>query len=546
MELLEWLENRASAEEIKLGDRKYFTPVFVGIVCLLTLICGIIYSAMSKTVYFWDDATYWDIGRMLAEKPINASFFKEVYSSVGTSDYNYFGAVPIALWMKVFGITRVSYIACIITLYLVPAEIILYRIAASLSKAPKLAFVICVLIMPSVVYLACIGFMDVGGVLIGLACYYLYNKKTEPKREIINHIILGVLLSVIMVYRRYFAFFSVAFLTAMAIDCILFKKSKRNFAITLVAAGAVLLVCFSGFLFNILLKDYGTLYSGYKYNVMTDLKLITRYFGVVFLVLALVGVPLLAIKKRDTACVFPIIQIMVCALMFISTQTHGQQHLLLYVPGLAMLVIFGVNAINKEWILVGLCVVTAMNFISPFINRVQPQNIQEIKGLAIAPSYSVKPKVREDVADILKVKQNLNLIIPKGKTCGVIASSFVVNSSILANVEASLNRRTGREDNYIIGMPEVDSRDFWRLSEMYESDYLLVASPPQTHLAEGEQTIITEAVKSFENNTDFARSFKKVKAFKGRIGEVELELYKRVGDVSETAKTEFKSRLNIQ
>lgn len=545
LELLEWLEGR-TAERVRLKDRKYFTHVYVGIVCVLTLLSGILYAALSKTVYFWDDATYWDIGRMLSQKPLNLSFFSEVYRSIGASDYNYLGAVPIALWLKVFGVTRVSYIACIITLYLIPAEIVLYRLTKNLSKAPLFTFTACVLIMPSVLYLACIGFMDVGGVLVGLACYYLYYKETTVAKQRINHSVLGVLLTVIMVFRRYFAFFSVAFLTAMAIDCILFKKSKANFAITVAAAGVVLIACFHTFLFNILLQDYGTLYSGYKYSVMTDLKLITRYFGVVFLAVTLVGVPILSARKRNTAFVFPLIQIMVCVLMFVSTQTHGQQHLLLYVPSLAMLVIAGVNVIDKQYMLVGLCVITAMNFVSPMINRVQPQNIQEIHGLAVAPSYSVKPKVRDDAGEILRVKQSLDTIIPEGKTCGVAASSFTVNSSILTNVEASLNRRAERDDEYIVGLPEVDSRDYWRLGEIYESDYLLVGVPPQTHLADGEQTIITELVNSFVNGTDIAGAFEQVREFKGRIDGVELKLYKRVSEVSETAKTEYKSRLNIK
>ncbi len=542
MELLEWLESNHSKNRTKLTEKKYFNTVFVVGVCLLTLIFGIMYVLMSKTVYFWDDSTYWDIGRILARTPVNGAFFAEVYKSIGTSDYNYFAAVPLAFWMKVFGITRVSYIAGIITLYLIPAQIAAYFLARRISKAPKFAFIISVLSMPAASYITNIGFIDIGGVLIGILCYYIYFKKSRDKNWK-DCILLGILLTVIMVFRRYFAFFSVSFITAMVIDCILFKKNPKHIIITLMSAGLTLVVLFYPFLTNILLKDYGTLYSSYKYNISTDLKLITRYFGILFIATALSAVPLSIIKKRDMRSVFSIIQIFVCAAMFLATQTHGQQHLLLYVPGLTVLIMLLINCIDKSHMLISLSVITAITFISPCINREQPQNIQEIKRLSIAPTYSVKPKKRSDVKEVLALKRKLDKKIPEGKKCGVLASSFVINSSILDNIVPSLNLKETREDSYIIGLPEVDSRDYWRLSEIYNCDYILVAIPAQTHLAKNEQTIIEEAVRSFINHTDIAQAFSEASDFSANIGDIELKLYKRSKDVTKTAMTEFELRL---
>ena len=101
MELLEWVENSKKTSRKKLIEMKYFDLCFVGTLCLLALIFSVLYVLMSKTVYFWDDSTYWDIGRMLADKPLNFGFIKDVYNSAGTSDYNYFVAVPVSLWMKI-------------------------------------------------------------------------------------------------------------------------------------------------------------------------------------------------------------------------------------------------------------------------------------------------------------------------------------------------------------------------------------------------------------------------------------------------------------
>ena len=263
------------------------------------------------------------------------------------------------------------------------------------------------------------------------------------------------------------------------------------------------------------------------------------------LVMYAVGILLiyLAIKKKELRCLSAIMQIVICASMFMLTQTHGQQHLLMYVPPLIMLVMFAVDGIDKKGLLITLSVVALLNFLSPSINRVQPKNIQEIKTLSLFPSYSVKPETRSDINAILALKRNLDKKIPEGENCGVLASSFTLNSSILINVVPSLNKKEIRQDNYIIGLPEVDSRDYWRLNELYQCGYLLVATPAQTHLSPKEQTIIVQAVKSFDEGTDIANSFMEITDFKTKIGDVDVRLYKRIKEVSETEKTEFELKL---
>lgn len=543
MELLEWIEINEQNSQKKITEHKYFSLFFVGAISLISLIFGIIYVLLSKTVYFWDDATYWDIGRLLAEKPFGLTFLKDVYSSIGTSDYNYLVAIPVAIWMKAFGITRVSYIISIIIFYLIPSEVMIYSLAKKLSKVPEFAFVTTILAIPSLWYITSIGFIDIAGVFIGLVCYYLYMTNVLDNKKYLKNILLGALLVLMMVMRRYFAFFAVSFITVSVIDSVIFKRNIKEMACMLLSVVLILLVFFYPFFKNILLKDYGTLYSSYRYDLWTDLKLITRYFGTFFVLVVLVGGVQLIAKKRDLMCGFAILQMIVCAAMFVSTQTHGQQHLLLYIPGLVMVFIRLTNAINKKRFLIFVCLLTIFNAISPCIGRVQPNNIREIKTLAMFPSYSVKPKKRNDINSILALKRTLDKKIPEGTKCGVLSSSFVINSSILINVVPSLNMKEERTDNYIVGLPEVDSRDYWRLNEIYECDYILVATPAQTHLASGEQTIITETVKSFEDGTDIADAFSQVMDFKMKVGEITLKLYKRSMPVSETAKTEFQMKL---
>lgn len=543
MELLEWLESDKKSSNVKITKMKYFELCVVGALCLLSLIFAIAYVLMSKTVYFWDDSTYWDIGRMLADKPLNFGFIKDVYNSAGTSDYNYFAAVPVALWMKVFGITRVSYIVAVFAFYLMPAYMIIYLLAKKMCQKPLFGCLITLFMIPCMWYITVIGFIDVAGVVIALMCYYLYLTNALKNKKYLKSILIGFMLAFMMIIRRYFAFFTVSFVTLMIIETILFSRKFKELYVTLLSFAFVLIVLFYPFFTNILLKDYGTLYSGYKYSVVTDLKLITRYFGVVSIFILFGGGLYLAVKHKEIRGVFALCQMLICAVMFISTQTHGQQHLLLYVPGFVIIFILMVNNISKKEFVIFLCAVAFVNTLSPCINRKQPQNIQEIKALSMFPTYSIKPKKRTDINAVLALKQTLDKKIPEGSKCGVLASSFVLNSSILINVVPSLNMAETRKDNYIVGLPEVDSRDYWRLNELYECDYILVATPAQTHLAPREQTIITRAVESFLNRTDIALSYSEMGDFRMKIGDIDVKLYKKISNITETAKTEFELKL---
>ena len=547
LDLLEWMEknkrnDEASEKTIQPGG--WSACILVGAVCLLLLLAGILFLARCRVIYFWDNATYWEMSRSVAAGELKGDFWHKIYESIGTSDYNYLAALPSALWMRIFSTTRISYVTGILVMYVIPSSILTYRLAAKLSKAPYISYIAATLLIPATLYLVCVGFVDVGGMMLALACYNLYYTGNE-KCSILRYVGIGAMLILMMLFRRYFAFFAISFITAMIIDCILFRRKWSGLIVTGITAVLLMLIGFMPFLTGILLKDYGTLYSDYKFAVMVDIKFIARYFGALFIIV-LAAVPFIsAIKKNDYRPIFPWAQIIVCSTMFIATQTHGQQHLLMYVPALTVLSIFLVNCITKRWMLIVVALLVIATVISPYIPRKQPSNIQDIKNVAMIPSFSMKPVVRDDAASVVAVKRKLDDFIPYGSECSVLASSFVINSSILSNAELSLNMKINRDVEYIKGLPEVDSRDGGRLWELYTSEYILAAVPSQTHLAPGSQTIIDEAVASFVNGTDIAQSFEEVPGFTEHIGDIELRLYHRVADIDNATQAEFESRLSL-
>lgn len=522
------------------------TGLFFLIWSAILISLSIIYIVKSRYIYFWDDANYWKIARNIASgKLTHGGLWENVYESIGSQDYNYLAGVISSSFVYLFGGSRVVYILGIVLAYLIPSVMVMYMLAKKLGKSPEFTVSLILLMCPVIVGLAFYGFVDIGGLLICLLCYQLYftgeNQKQSVIGNIVKSMIIGALLVILMIWRRYFAFFAVSFITAMVADVILFRKKWYCVPIVIITAAAITFFCFRDFLTNILLADYGNIYSGYKYSPSLDLKLVTRYFGILFLLFIAAGSVFLCVKKKEYKPIILWIQIISCAAMFIATQTHGQQHLLLYLPSIIVLLILIIKHIDNTWIKAAICAFALVNAVSVEIPRSQPQNIQEISHYAIIPDFSILPQSRPDVYRILSLKRSLDTVVEKGSSIGVLASSLKLNEDILANVEPSLNISQKRKD-YIREMPQVDSRDT-EISALFEVEYMLVAYPAQTHLADGKQTVITEAVDSFYNYTDFARAFTEMYDYETQVEDITVKLFKKTREITELEQIQFKNKL---
>ena len=516
--------------EWHLSQRAVTLIVFCVWVAALNLL-AVVYIKNSDYIYFWDNATYWDISRRIADGALLPDFLKNVYHSIAVNDYNCVAGLLPAVFIKLFGDSRLVYVLTLVDLYLVPSVIIIYFLAKKLGKAPLLTMSLTILLCPAVIFMALIGFADVGGLPPALLCFYLYfNKdKKDPGVSIWKCIVIGLLLTLLILWRRWYAFFAVSFVTAMLSDCIINRRRLYPAFISAAVVGFILIVCFRDFVTNIILRDYGSLYSGYKMSVLTDLKLIARYFGV-FYIFALAAMTVYgAVKKHNLRPIMMWVQIVVCAIMFMCVQTHGQQHLLLYIPSFITLTIYAIRFFDREWMLIAACAMAAVNTANVFVPYNQPQSIQEIKFYSPVPSFSLLPRHMDNTEELHALRRGLDSTVPEGQTLGVLSSSFKLNEDILKNVYASFGMDNSRE-NYFVSLPQVDIRDT-DLSAYGSVNFILTANPLQIHLDENNQRILREALISFNGWTDIATAYEEVYDFAVTIDDMQIKLYRRVRDI---------------
>lgn len=523
----------------------------LGLVAILNISLAL-YLANSCTVFFWDNAGFWETAINLCEvMKINIlSVFKQSYYSVFNTDYNYFISIPIAFLSLIFGSSRFVFLFGIINLYLIPFYIILFRVCQKYCAKSKLLMLCVVLTCPYTIFISLTGFIGVGAIMFTLSSILLYF--SAKKDDISKFFIIGVFLAISIILRRWYPFFVVSFILAVIIDSIIYKKSLIPFITICIPVGFILLYFFQPFVSYKLLANYADMYSAYKMDIKIDYLFFLRYFGLIILILATINAIIMIIKNKNRdKIIFIFIQLISCFAIFVKVQTHGQQHLLLYVPSLVLLFVFMYSNIlnkfkfNKISILlcVGLSIITTAN---TFVDRVQPKLLSELNTVALFPNFNMKPIKRYDTRELLALNSYLDELSNNNqKKIAILASSFLINSDILLKAEKSLSIELpkGFKRDYILHMSDVDKRDGFSYN-LFLADYVVVADPIQVHLGEQNQQAIVLPAKDFLNNTGIAKAFKKLPQ-KFELEGATVYIYEKQREITEQEKQNILNQFDL-
>lgn len=439
-----------------------------------------LYAFTSRTVYVWDNAGYWTVARTLSEQWLGRNQLFEVLKSTVTMDYNYLLAWPISLVMRAFGGGRTVFLFAISNLYTLPG---LWGLCV-LARGKKGGGLILAGLFPMLVYIGLVGYVDVAACALAIWATAVY---TSHAPAVSRGVFSGALLVGSFLLRRYFFFFAASFgVAALAVKLLFDRRSWADFISLFFSCGVCAVYFTPNFLLDkVLGTDYGDLYSAYTLGLESDILLFCRYFGwVTLLGLLFLGVLTLVRGKGRTEVAFSLIQLAVCFVAFTSVQSHGQQHLLLYLPCLALL--GAVTALEMgAWC--GL--LAAVVFGGCFLPRSQPASIGEIQGFAPLPTLAFYGPVRSDIESLLALADYVDGLSAQGeKTAVVLSSSFDFNSETLNNLRPSLGLPQPEHKTVIRYQGTVDKRDPFNWNTL-TADYLIVADPIQTHLGEENQQV---------------------------------------------------------
>lgn len=485
---------------VEMGSKWQLPVLFAAVNAL-----AVFYLATSATVYVWDNAGYWTVARALAQQPLGLGQLRQVAGSIVTQEYNHLLAYPISLVMRLLGGSRGVFVLSIVNFYLLPA---LWGLCV-LGRERKWGGALLWLLFPSLTYLALVGFVDVAACAAAIWAVVFYTRRDAPAWS--RGLLTGACLAVSFLLRRYFLFFAAAF--GLAAGALALYRRKREGWIafgSLFATAAVSAAYFTqAFLVDKLTTDYGELYSAYALGLRSDVMLFCRYFGYLVLAAALLWGLYRAVVQKEARgdMLLALAQLAVCFFLLTRVQSHGQQHTLLYLPCLALLL-----APRKEeppwrgrvaWALGAVCALVTL------LPRPQPASIAAIGVPDPVPGFSCWGPRRSDVDQLLALSDHLDALAARqGGDCSaaVCASSLLLNSETLINLRPSLGLPSPAQGIRYIYVNSVDKRDPFTWT-MLDADYLVVGDPVQVHLGEENQQIIALVAHALLEGTGLGTAY---------------------------------------
>jgi hypothetical protein len=509
------------------------------------------YVRQERFIYFWDYVGYHNyyisLGPVFLQDPIRA--LHAVLRSVREIDYNLLPTAFLVPFRLAFGPGRLAYILSITVTFVFPSIVFFTYVVRRLggNNAPESTFDevgLTLLSLSAFAFLpvlwvpVLLGSVDVGGVLIILILLLLYFRTDLVDQSLGSLVSMALLLCLLVLYRRWYAYWVVGFFGALAVcegvRCAVDRERRAH--CLLIARNAFMLGAISFLSFfliatpiarKMLTTNYGDIYSGYRssHPLFHNLGALYEHFGLLTLALAGFGIALSGMnEKRRPIAYFLCVQFAITFVLFTRTQDFvissrgqyvGVQHFYWALATLALFLVFSVQdffrwvqgRIGKAAVFLVIMVASLANFSATFLPRAGGL----LKALDFAlPAVRQYPTIRTDLDQVQALLDTLNEISKDSEsTIYILASSFSLNSSI-AQEGCLLLQRPHRELARKIALTnDVDKRDGFPV-QFLKARYVVLTTPVAYHLAPQDQKVIGVLANQLVKGEGIGKSYEKL------------------------------------
>lgn len=529
----------------KLTD--FFLLIFLVFLSLI-----LTYFYVSKEQYYY----YWDYSRSFQQiNDLIDSFQISFLDGVGLflislfDDYTQLPSIPILPLRLLLGNSRLSFIFCLILVYVVPFCLVLGFILSKIIKLHhKFVFwssSFFSLLFPSVWIPAFRGFPDIGGSTVTVLAMLVYWQDTSLKKPS-QRLLIALLLGISVLFRRHFIYSVRAFIITIIIYKILeiFSRHQKNLISSLKYLKAFsfrvihVLILFSVFAFILIVKalliNYRVLYASYESSITHNLSFYVQEFGLFFCLFSIFGFlwisssPFVNTKKLKFIFLFGMIEIIQWFVFAKQTNIQYVTHFLLFIIAGNYFLTWMIFMNTRKSL--RLFIVSTSTFFYAMVSIYSMFFSFNIKifTTALLPKKEL-PLFREDFDEVKSLVKYLRLNSNSGKKIYIASSSYTLNYSVFAVAEQQLFEKSilpiSRNSN-------VDSRDFYPLVGLLQAHYVVVALPYQFHVDPREQSVVKVVVDAFTQSWAIAQDFTLLpQTFTLKHG-VTVQIYERVRPTS--------------
>lgn len=500
---------------IKLPYKRFLRHGFceyliIGLFFLL-LIAFVVYFVLQENyIYFWDEANYFkkfqNIDTFLSSSRKSPSSL--IISSIRKEDYNILPVIFLLPFRLIFGGERLNYILSIVITYAFPT-IILFFMLMKASLTPTLETIgkrglYCLAILLSFIPQFWIpilrGSVDIVGFLV-ITLLLLLTLKMLRKNKAYYFVVSGLLLSFLVILRRWYAYWAVSYLIVfgggLAVAHLLTSSFKiktylaviRNLLLMFVSGSAVFSVLAMPLAKKMLLFDYKYVYSAYKQTASGYQALLVNleYIGPFYTVFFLAGTATAILNKKTRLfSLFLVLHLITTWLLFTNTQDFSPHHYYLIIPTVIFFItVFVTTALaylKTTFLKASFITILALIYLLSFGVVFVPAMSTQLSSINfLFPQVRTLPLVRKDIHEIDRILENLDKLVKnKNGFVYVLSNSDILNDDILRN-RCFSEHQTLEVCKKILRTNHVDKRDGFP-AQFLSSKYVVITNPTGYHL----------------------------------------------------------------
>ena len=477
-------------------------------------------------VFHWDFRNHWQKTELLHETLIKGEIGQaaNLFATFYTYDYSLLPALFPALFSLLTGYpTRIDFSVLLTILYAVPAYVSVAYLGQRLLGASEtvtwsrtaLAATLCFIAFPPFFTPVLLLMPDIGGVVL-FACSVLLGKNlTDAIRRpdavmqdsgsalaaiVRLSLLLGLSISLMFVFRRWYAFAGVGVVSACAL-LVLYDLGGRylrasTIAVRLTVAAATFafatlpILCWFAFAWiaQPSSHDYAALYASYKSGAAAEVSIFLSVFGYVWLLALIFGMVACAKLGADRRLGFVLVfASLVACVLFLSVQSPATHHYYLLMPLFGAFCTAGFLLLRARAGMLGVASVVALAAMLAFANARSTRPNLTVSGAF--PSYADwAPKRQAHLEGYLAVVEWLQAPMQANKRFCVLASSPTINQGVFSELWQVLPTvRKHAFDSRLVQIGLVDSQHGPPGPALRECDIALVAHPFQSDLRPRQQ-----------------------------------------------------------
>jgi hypothetical protein len=524
----------------------------------VTITVTALYVSHEHYFYSWDYGGYQGVAisqaYYLLKSPLNE--IRLLKASIAL-DYNYLFAIPLIPFILLFGSSRLSYVVGVELVYQMPFALVTGVLATRLIQGKKRAIfwstVFLVLLTPIVWVPVLRGYPDTGSILFLALAVLVYLQDIE-----LDHTwqigLIGFLIAAAIIYRRHFAYSGIAFYESMSVITLSYFAVKMRqtqqwswkvifigaakIGLTGIVSLITLFILGKHILVNMLTMNYAALYSSYRILPISTFQYFLSNFGWITWLLVIAGYSaglFLRILSRPAAYFLLLLGGLSLFQWVFFVQQTGVQ----YTLQIDLFVVLGLVAFFWTfWSVLRGKLRPLSSFASAFLALNFLVTLSPISlPSPLLPLFSAPypPLVRSDYKEVVRLIDYLRRVVPPGEPIYDADSSKTLNYDIIRLGEEKLYG-WGENKLNLLFTPQIDSRDFYPLEQLLQSDYVIVTTPFQHHLPLGDQKVTQVVFTAFTQNWEISQDYQLLPERFNFVNNASLRIYRRIRPTSlETA-----------